>query len=65
MAAMSEFNLLILYQVYDDRIFDSDIHSHAIFLCENRNGEKVGYGMWIVVHLKAGNKIQQPALGVF
>ena len=52
MAATSELNLLIIFQVYDHRVFGSAIHSHAIFGCDNRNGDQVGYAMWVVVHFK-------------
>ena len=54
MAAKSEFNFLIIFQVYDYRVFNSDIHSHTIFECGDRNGEQVGYGMWVAVHFKVG-----------
>ena len=56
MAATSEFNLLILFQVYTYHVFDSSIHSHAIFLCDNIHGEQVGYGLCVVVNFKVGEK---------
>ena len=57
MAATSEFNLLIIFQVYNNHVFESDIHSHAIFGCDNRHGEQFGYGMYVVLHSKVGKKI--------
>ena len=57
MAAMGAFNFLFLLQVYNDRAFDSAIHSHTIFVCNNRHGEQVGYLLCVVVHFKVGEKI--------
>ena len=54
MATMIEFNFFIIFQVYDDHVFDSAIHSHTIFGCDDRHGEQVVYGMWVVVHFKVG-----------
>ena len=57
MATTCEFNLLIIFQVYDDHVFDSAIHSHVIFGCEGRDIEKVGYGLCVVVKLNASKNI--------
>ena len=54
---MSEFNLLIIFQVYNDCVFDSTIHSHAIFGCDDRHVKQVGYVLWVVLHVKVGKKI--------
>ena len=57
MSAMSEFNFLIIFQMCNDCVFDSAIHSHTIFGCDDRHGEQIGYGLWVVVHFKVGEKI--------
>ena len=57
MDKMSEFNILIIFQVYGDRVSNYAIHSHAIFGCDNINREKVSYGMWVVLNFKVVEKI--------
>ena len=57
METTSEFNFLIVFQVNDNHVLNSAIHSHAIFGCDDRHGEWVGYGLWVVVHFKFGKKI--------
>ena len=56
-SATSEFNLLIIFQVYNYLVFDSSINSHAIFGFDDRHGEHIGYEQRFVVHFKVGEKI--------
>ena len=57
MVETSELNSLIIFQLYNYRVFNSAIHSHTIFECDDRYGEQVGYELWVVVNFKVGVNI--------
>ena len=57
MAAKSEFNFLIIFHMDDNHVSNSDIHSHTLFGYNDRNGEQVNHGIWVVVHFKVGDNI--------
>ena len=58
MSAVSEFNLLVIFPVYEYCVFNSSIHRHAMFGCNDRHGDQVGYLLWVLLYFKFRENIE-------